>query len=182
MTARPPPSHGRRAGPNLPPGATVVSFPYVVTTASGLPALWAARAGFVLLSLNPFGGMMVSIPYAQAVLGASPWSAAAFGCPLSYVQVMVVDLLWSTLWQVEWWRRLLERKRTPRLERLAASPYAFWTILVGGAFMGPWLVMAVMRYANVPQRRIALPMLLNLAWNAAGIALVCTYAPQWLAK
>jgi hypothetical protein len=56
----------------------------------------------------------------------------------------------------------------------------FWIIAAFGAFMGPWLVMAVMRYSKVPQRRIALPILISLSWNAAGIALASVYAPRLL--
>jgi hypothetical protein len=144
--------------------------------------MWIAWAGFVALSINPFGGLLVAIPYAKGVLHLSPWIAAAVGWPLAYVQVVFVDVLFDTLRRIPWWERLIQRKRTPRLERMASSPSMFWMILAFGTFLGPWLVMAVMRYANVPHRRIALPMALGLAWNAAGIALVSVYAPHLLAK
>ena len=140
----------------------------------------AAYAGFVALAVNPFGGLLFAIPYATAVLHTSPFFAAAVGWPLAYVQVAVVDGLWETLNRMAWWRRLVERKRTPRLERMASSPSMFWLILLFGSFIGPWLVMAVMRYAKVPQRRVILPMALSLGWNAVGIALLAAYAPRWL--
>lgn len=144
--------------------------------------MWAAYAGFLVLAINPFGGLVFAIPYAKAVLGISPWIAALVGWPLAYVQVVAVDALFHTLDRWPWWRRLIERKRTPRLERMASSRYMFWTILLFGAFFGPWLVMAVMRYANVPHRRIALPMALCLGWNAAAIAVLATWAPHLLPK
>ena len=136
--------------------------------------------GFLALALNPFGGLLLAIPYAQAVLHVSPWLAAVAGWPLAYVQVALVDVLWSWLSRIEWWRRLIERKRTPRLENMTSSPYMFWLILVFGPFLGPWLVMAVMRYANVPHRRVAVPMALGSGWNAMGIAFLCAYAPRVL--
>ena len=139
---------------------------------------WIAWLGFVVLALNPFGGLLIAIPYAQNVLHVSPWLAAAIGWPLGYVQVLFVDVLWSTLSRWSWWERVVQRRRTPRLERIASSTYMFWMVLAFGSFFGPWLVMAVMRYAKVPHRRIVLPMVLNLAWNALAIAVVSLYAPR----
>ncbi len=144
--------------------------------------MWAAYAGFVALAVNPFGGLLLAIPYAKLVLHMSPWLAAVLGWPLAYVQVAAVDVLFHTLSRLGWWRRLVERKRTPRLQRMVASPRMFWMILLFAPFVGPWLVMAVMRYANVPHRRIALPMALSLGWNAAGLALLSIYAPKLLAQ
>jgi hypothetical protein len=142
--------------------------------------MWAVWTGFVVLAINPFGGALFAIPYAQGVLHISPFLGAFLGWPLSYVQVLFVDLLWNGLWRSDTWRRLVERRRTPRLERMASSPRSFWLILLFGPFAGPWLVMAVMRYANVPQRRIALPLALGLLWNALAIALVASIAPRLL--
>lgn len=142
--------------------------------------MWAAYAGFVALAVNPFGGLLFAIPYAKLVLHVSPWLAALIGWPLAYVQVVLVDVLFATLSRVGWWQRLMERKRTPRLQRLTTSPYMFWLILLFGTFIGPWLVMAIMRYAGVPHRRIVLPMALSLGWNAAVIAAVSIYAPKLL--
>jgi hypothetical protein len=142
--------------------------------------MWAAWTGFVILAINPFGGLMFAIPYAKAVIGLSPWLAALIGWPLSYTQVMVVDLFWDGLNRIGWCQRLFERKRTPRLERIAASPNMFWLIAGFGCFLGPWLVMAVMRWARVPHRRIVVPMAISLGWNAAGIAFLTVYAPRLL--
>jgi hypothetical protein len=143
-------------------------------------AMWIGYGGFVALAINPFGGLVFAIPYATGVLGLSPWVAAATGWPLAYLQVVFVDVLFDTLRRIAWWERLVQRKRTPRLERMASSPYMFWMILAFGAFFGPWLVMAVMRFANVPHRRVALPMALSIGWNAVGIALLSVYAPRLL--
>jgi hypothetical protein len=144
--------------------------------------MWGAYLGFVGLAVNPFGGLLFAVPYAKLVLGISPWIAAVVGVPLAYVQVVVVDLFFTTLLKFDWWHRLIQRRRTPRLERIVSSPHMFWLIALLGAFMGPWLVMAVMRYAQVPQRRIALPMLISLSWNAAAIALATIYAPRLLPR
>ncbi len=144
--------------------------------------MWLAYAGFVALAVNPFGGLLLAIPYAKAVLDLSPWWAALIGWPLAYVQVLFVDVLWDTLCRIPWWKGFVDRKRTPRLERMTSSAYMFWLVLAFGSFFGPWLVMAVMRYARVPQRRIAVPMALSIAWNAVGIALVSMYAPHLLPK
>ena len=141
----------------------------------------AGYAGFVLLAVNPFGGLLFAIPYAQTVLHCSPWIAALIGWPLAYVQVAAVDLAWSSLTRWGWWERLIARRRTPRLERMAASTHMFWLVLLFGTILGPWLVMAVMRYAKVPQRRIAVPMALSIGWNAAAIACAAAYAPRLLA-
>ncbi len=144
--------------------------------------MWLAYAGFVALAVNPFGGLLIAIPYAKAVLSMSPWCAAALGWPLAYTQVLAVDVLWSSLARWGWWQRLIERRRTPRLERIVASRYMFWLLVLFAAFLGPWLVMAVMRYAKVPHRRIAVPIALSLGWNAVGIALLSVYAPRLLAR
>ncbi len=125
---------------------------------------------------------MVAIPYATLVLHISPWLAAIVGWPLAYLQVLFVDFLWDTLCRIPWWERFVQKRRTPRLERMTSSTYMFWLVLAFGSFLGPWLVMAVMRYARVPQRRIAVPMALSIAWNAVGIALVSMYAPHLLAR
>jgi hypothetical protein len=144
--------------------------------------MWLAYAGFVALAVNPLGGLMVAIPYAKLVLGMSPWCAALLGWPLAYVQVLFVDVLWKTLSRIGWWQRLIARRRTPRLDRIVASRYMFWMIVAFGCFAGPWLVMAVMRYANVPHRRIVAPMALSLGWNAMGIAFLSVYAPRLLLR
>ena len=123
---------------------------------------------------------MFAIPYAKAVMDLSPWLAALIGWPLAYTQVLVVDIFWVGLNKWGWFHRLVERKRTPRLERMASSKYMFWIIAAFGCFIGPWLVMAVMRWARVPHRRIAIPLLISLAWNAAGIAFLTVHAPRLL--
>lgn len=144
--------------------------------------MWVAWIGFVALAINPFGGLVFAIPYAKVVLHVSPWIAALIGWPLAYVQVLAVDVLWKTLSRWAWWQRLVERRRTPRLERMASSRYMFWLILFFAPFLGPWLVMAVMRWAHVPHRRIAVPMALSLGWNAMGIAFLSIYAPRLLPR
>ena len=78
--------------------------------------------------------------------------------------------------------RFLERRRSARLERLCASRGAFWLTTALSPLIGPWLVMAFMRYAQVPLRRVALPLFLGLAWNGTAIALACAVAPRLLVR
>jgi hypothetical protein len=106
------------------------------------------------------------------------WLAVVAGVPLAYVQVAVVDLAWTQLARIPAWHRFLERRRSPRIERLTASGGNFWLTLLIAPMVGPWLVMAFMRYAQVPQRRVALPILLGLILVAAGIAVACALIPS----
>jgi FtsH-binding integral membrane protein len=133
---------------------------------------------FSLLAANPIGGLLVAIPYAMLKLHYPAWLAVAAGTPLSYIQVLVIDQAWSWLVRVPAWRRFLERRRSPRVERLVASGGAFWITFVVTPFIGPWLVMAFMRYAQVRQRHVALPILSALACTAAVVAAVSALAPR----
>ena len=142
--------------------------------------MWAGYLGFALLSINPIGGLLASIPYATFVLHVPPFWAALIGLPLAYVQVVAVDVLWSSLQRIGAWQRLLERRRSPRLQQLATTNGGFWATVVFSPFLGPWLVMAAMRFAHVPHRRVALPLALGLAWNGMGIAFLCEFAPRLL--
>ena len=134
---------------------------------------------FALLALNPFGGLLLAIPFAILRLHYSAPLALGLGIPLAYVQVVVVDLGWTHLDRVQLWRRLLERRRSARVERLMASGGAFFTTLVLAPILGPWLVMAFMRYARVPQRRVALPILLGLGWMSVLVAAGCLLVPRF---
>jgi hypothetical protein len=137
---------------------------------------------FALLAANPFGGLLVAIPFAVLKLHYPAWLAIGAGTPLAYLQVAVVDTAWSALVRIPAWRRLLDRRRSPRVERLVASRGAFWITFAATPFLGPWLVMALMRYAQVRQRRVALPILASLACIAVAAALVCTVAPRAFAQ
>ena len=132
---------------------------------------------FVVLSINPFGGLLVSIPLGYFHLHYPAWICFAAGVPLAYVQVVVVDGAWSFLDARPWWRRMLEKRRSARIEKLVQGGAAFWPTLVIAPLVGPWLVMAFMRYAQIPQRRVALPILLGLGWGAALIIAVCIFLP-----
>jgi hypothetical protein len=132
---------------------------------------------FALLAVNPVGGLLVAIPFAVLKLHYPAWLAIALGTPLAYLQVPVVDMSWSALVRIRGWRRFLDRQRSARVERLMASRGAFWVTFAATPFLGPWLVMALMRYARVEQRRVALPILVSLACIAAAVALACTFVP-----
>jgi hypothetical protein len=133
---------------------------------------------FVTLAINPVGGLLIAIPFAVFQLGYPAWLTVAAGVPLAYVQVIVIDLAWTQLARIPAWHRFLERRRNARVERLIAAPSRFWLTLLFAPLLGPWLVMAFMRYAQVPQRRVALPILLGLLVSAVGIALACVLVPR----
>ncbi|MFI5366815.1 MAG: hypothetical protein ACHQ4J_14460 [Candidatus Binatia bacterium] len=133
---------------------------------------------FIILAINPLGGLLLAIPMAMLTLQYPLWLAVVSGVPLAYVQVTVVDAAWTQLMRLRWWRRLLERRRSPRIERLMASRGAFWPIVALTPLIGPWAIMAFMRYAHVPQRHVTLPILLGLTWIAMAIAVACVVVPE----
>jgi hypothetical protein len=128
---------------------------------------------FALLAANPFGGLLVAIPFGILKLHYPIWIAVVVGSPLAYLQVIVLDLAWSLLVRIPAWRRFLDRRRSPRVERLIASGGSFWITFVATPLLGPWLVMAFMRYAQIRQRHVALPILCSLACTALVVAIVC---------
>ena len=138
------------------------------------PGDWA----FVTLSINPFGGLLFAVPFAVFERGYPAWLAVLAGTPLAYVQVLAVDLAWAQLVRIGAWNRLLERLRSPRVERLMASRGNFWLTVLLTPMLGPWLLMAFMRYAHVTQRRVALPIVLGILWSASALALACVLAPR----
>ncbi len=125
---------------------------------------------FAVLAANPLGGLLIAVPFALVRLGFPAWATVLAGAPLAYLQVLVVDLGWSLFDRFPAWRRLLDKRRNAGVERLLQSRGGFWITFVAAPLLGPWLVMAFMRYAQVPQRRVAAPILLSLAATAAGAA------------
>jgi hypothetical protein len=142
----------------------------------------AGDLSFVLLATNPIGGLLVAIPFAIFQLHYAVWLAALAGVPFAYVQVLVVDFGWDALIRIGWWKRLIERRRSPWIERLVASRGGFWITFLATPFIGPWLVMALMRYAQVRQRKVALPILLALTCTGGVIATACALVPRLFAK
>ena len=145
-----------------------------------MPASSSVGGGlsFVLLAVNPFGGLLVAIPYAILKLHYPAWVATFVGTPLAYVQVAVVDLAWSVLGRWPAWDRFVLARRSKRIERIVASGGSFWVTFLATPFVGPWLVMAFMRYAQVRQGRIAAPILCALFCTAAVLAAVCDLVPR----
>lgn len=133
---------------------------------------------FVLLAVNPFGGLLVAIPFAILELHYPAWVATLVGTPLAYVQVAVVDLAWTVLGRWPAWGRFVLARRSKRIERIVASGGGFWVTFLATPFVGPWLVMAFMRYAQVRQRRIAAPILCALLCTAAALAVACDLVPR----
>lgn len=133
---------------------------------------------FALLAANPVGGLLVAIPYAVLKLHYPLWVAVVVGVPLAYLQVVVVDVAWSLLGRAPAWQRMMERRRSPRVERLLASRGGFWITFLSTPVLGPWLVMAFMRYAQVAQRRVALPILAALACTAVILAAASALVPH----
>lgn len=135
---------------------------------------------YLPLAMNPIGGLMIFIPVAIFKLGYPFWVPALIGIPLMYVQVIVVDVGWDQLNRLGWWRRMLEAKRSPQIEKLVNSNGAFLPTMVLAPLLGPWVVMAFMRYAKIPQRRVALPIVMGMTAMATLITLVCRFAPEVL--
>ncbi len=142
----------------------------------------AGIIGFALLAVNPIGGLLVAIPFAVFKLDWPAWLPVVVGLPLAYVQVLVVDLGWTQLERWGWWRKLIERSRSKWAQRLVESRGGFWITFIATPIIGPWLVMGLMRWAGVPHRKVAAPMILSLALNAAMIALACVLVPTLFAS
>ena len=138
----------------------------------------AGALAFAVLAVNPVGGLTLAIPFAVFKLHQPAWLAYAVGLPLAYTQVLVVDLFWTQLIRLRWWSGFLARRRSPRVEKLVASRGSFWLTMLLSPMIGPWLVMALMRYAQVPHRKVALPIFLGFVWNAGAVALGCAWLPQ----
>lgn len=137
----------------------------------------AELLAFLLLAVNPIGGLLAAIPFALLKLGYSPWLVVFAGVPLSYVQVIVVDTGWTVLEKLGWWRRLIERSRGKWAQRLVSSRGSFWVTYLATPILGPWLVMALMRWAAVPQRVVGPPIFLSQCTASLIIALLCVLIP-----
>lgn len=144
----------------------------------GRRSVQSTDLAFALLAANPFGGLLVAIPFAILKLHYPAWLATAIGAPLAYLQVLVVDASWTLLARIPGWQGFLERRRSPRVARLVAARGAFWLTFLATPILGPWLVMAFMRFAQVRQRRVALPILASLACTAAALACACALVPR----
>ncbi len=137
---------------------------------------------FALLAANPVGGLLVAIPFAVLKLDYAPWVTVAVGVPLAYIQVVVIDLGWNQLERFGWWRRLLEKSRGKWADKLVASRGAFWVTFAATPVLGPWLVMALMRWVGVPQRRIAVALVTSMITAATVIATLSAFVPSVFAK
>lgn len=125
---------------------------------------------------------MVSLPLAIFKLHWPAWFAVVLGVPLAYVQVAAVDLFWQRLLTWPLWTRLVERRRSTRLERILAHRSAPLLLAVTSPWLGPWLVMAVARFGGRRQSQLAIPLLVGITYVAIGIAAICVYAPRWFAS
>ena len=137
---------------------------------------------FALLAANPIGGLLVAIPFAMLSLDFSPWLTVGTGVPLAYIQVVVIDLSWTRLERLGWWRRILQKSRGKWADRLVQSRGAFWITFIATPIIGPWLVMALMRWIGVPQRQIALALVSSMVTLASVIAGLCAFVPAVFAK
>jgi hypothetical protein len=142
----------------------------------------ASDLTFVALAANPLGGLLVAIPFAVLKLHYPWWLAVVIGTPPAYLQVIAVDLGWGVLERHDGWHRFLERRRSPRVEKLLESRGGFWITFLASPFLGPWLVMAFMRYARVPQRRVALPIILALGCTALVVSALCLLMPAVVSR
>lgn len=137
---------------------------------------------FALLAANPVGGLLVAIPFAVLKLDYAPWVTVAVGVPLAYIQVVVIDLGWNQLERLGWWRRILEKSRGKWADKLVASRGAFWVTFAATPVLGPWLVMALMRWVGVPQRQIAVALVSSMITAATVIATLSAFVPSVFAK
>lgn len=129
-------------------------------------------------SANPIAGLLASVPWAMLKLHYPLWIVVVSGPPLAYLQVIVADLLWSYLQRLSYVKNLLEKKRSPMIEKLLVSRGAFLPVFIATPLVGPWLVMLVMRYANVSQRAIAIPILLALTLVSVVLGVLCLTLPK----
>ncbi len=132
---------------------------------------------YILLAMNPIGGLPIAIPFAMLKLGYSAWLTFAIAVPCVYVQVIVIDVCWNQLNRWGRWRAMFEKRRSPRLERLVSSGGAFVPTMIIAPIVGPWVVMAFMRYVQVPQRKVALPILVGMSGLASILIALCALAP-----
>ena len=142
----------------------------------------SAWFAFWLLAANPIGGLLVAIPFAVLKLDFSPWLTVVTGVPMAYLQVFVIDLSWNRLEKFGWWQRLLKKSRGKWADRLVQSRGAFWVTFVATPVIGPWLVMALMRWVGVPQRKVAVPLVASMVTLASAIAALCVFVPAVFAK
>src|SRR5271154_3676444 len=91
---------------------------------------------FALLAANPFGGLVVAIPFAVLKLHYPAWLAIVEGTPLAYLQVLVIDGTWTLIAKAPALRRFLEKRRSKRVERLLASRGGFWVTFFATPFLG----------------------------------------------
>ncbi len=136
--------------------------------------LWSV----ILVAISPIPGLLAAIPMSILARNDPGWVWLIAGPLLAYVQVLVVDFGWSLLLKWKAWGRLLDRMRSPRVEKLMASKGGFWTVFFGTPTIGPWVIMAFMRYAQVPQRKVAAPMLLALFLVSCLAVGACTWFPE----
>ncbi len=133
---------------------------------------------FAALAVNPIGGLLIAIPFALFKLHYPIWLVVLAGVPLAYLQVFIVDLVWDLLARAKWWSSFLQNRRNKTVERLVASRGGFWITFLATPVIGPWAVMAFMRYAQVPHRKIALPIALSLLAFAIGLSVLCQWVPR----
>lgn len=131
----------------------------------------------LLTALSPVGGMAAAVPLGILGFGFPWWSVALVGISAGWAQALVVDFGWGLLERWPWWQRWLVRRRKGWIARNLSRPGTFWPIVVFTPLAGPWVVMALMRFAGVPRARVALPMSLGLVALAAVLVVACQVAP-----
>lgn len=135
---------------------------------------------FVLVGLNPFGGLFLAIPIALFKL-QYPAAVALFAAvALAFVQVLVVDFFWQRLAGWERFMAFVQTKRSERLEGYLDSRWApLWIALVS-PWVGPWLIMALSRFAQKKLTTVGLPLLAGLLYVGVITTGLCLFAPQYL--
>jgi hypothetical protein len=137
---------------------------------------------YLLMAVSPVGGLLVAIPWG-VFEREYPWLVlVTSGPPLAYLQVVIVDTAFHQLERLAFWRDLLTKRRNARIDRLLQSGGSFWPVFMLTPLVGPWFIMGVMRYAGIPQRRIALPIFASLMVLTALLVAACVSVPGWFGR
>ena len=140
---------------------------------------WGGVASFVFFSVWPVPGIVASIPLAILKLDYPPLIVPLVATPLAFIQVLLVDVAWTQLQRLKPVRNVLEKKRSPRLDRILQSGGSFWPVFLGTPFLGPGLVMIFMRYANISLKKVGVPIFLSIFAVALVLTALCVFIPAW---
>ena len=135
---------------------------------------------YVLVGLNPFGGLFLAIPLALFKLHYPTAVALFLSVALSFVQVLVVDFFWERLASWDAFVKFVDGKRSERLEGYLKSRWAGPWIALISPWVGPWLIMALARFAQMRLRQVGPALFAGLLYVGAITTGLCLFAPDYL--